>query len=51
MMTAGHLPQPAGGDLITGKVGKDVTTEEAYDAAHYIALSLMATLKRASPSR
>ncbi|RLN32726.1 hypothetical protein BBJ28_00001961 [Nothophytophthora sp. Chile5] len=43
---AGHLPQPAGGDIITGKVGKDLTQEEGYDAAHYVALSLMATLKQ-----
>uniref|UniRef100_H3HDE8 Endoribonuclease L-PSP/chorismate mutase-like domain-containing protein n=2 Tax=Phytophthora ramorum TaxID=164328 RepID=H3HDE8_PHYRM len=42
---AGHLPQPAGGDLILGKVGKDLTPEQGYDAAHYVALSLMATLK------
>ncbi|KAG7386231.1 hypothetical protein PHYPSEUDO_000552 [Phytophthora pseudosyringae] len=43
---AGHLPQPAGGDLILGKVGKDLTPEQGYDAAHYVALSLMATLKQ-----
>ena len=44
---AGHLPQPAGGDLILGKIGQDLTPEQGYDAAHYVALSLMATLKRA----
>ena len=44
---AGHLPQPAGGDLIVGKIGKDLTPEQGYDAAHYVALSLMATLKSA----
>ncbi|CEG40915.1 Endoribonuclease L-PSP/chorismate mutase-like [Plasmopara halstedii] len=43
---AGHLPQPAGGDLILGKIGKDLTPEQGYDAAHYVALSLMATLKQ-----
>lgn len=43
--TAGHLPTPAGKDLIVGKVGKDLTPEEAYDAAHYAALSLITTLK------
>ncbi|TDH67156.1 hypothetical protein CCR75_009713 [Bremia lactucae] len=42
---AGHLPQPAGGELILGKVGKDLTPEQGYEAAHYVALSLMATLK------
>lgn len=29
-----------------GKIGKDLTPEDGYDAAHHIALSLMATLKR-----
>ncbi|OWY96685.1 Endoribonuclease L-PSP [Phytophthora megakarya] len=43
---AGHLPQPAGGDLILGKVGKDLSPEEGYDAAHACALSIMATLKQ-----
>ncbi|ETO80456.1 hypothetical protein F444_05101 [Phytophthora nicotianae P1976] len=43
---AGHLPQPAGGDLILGKVGKDLTPEQGYEAAHFVALSLMATLKQ-----
>ncbi|KAE9036288.1 hypothetical protein PR003_g9480 [Phytophthora rubi] len=42
---AGHLPQPAGGELILGKIGQDLTPEQGYDAAHYVALSLMATLK------
>ncbi|KUF96816.1 hypothetical protein AM588_10007953 [Phytophthora nicotianae] len=39
---AGHLPQPAGGDLILGKVGKDLTPEQGYEAA----TTLMATLKQ-----
>lgn len=29
-----------------GKIGKDLTPEDGYDAAHHIALSLIATLKR-----
>lgn len=37
---------PTGGDLIVGKIGKDLTPEEGYDAAHHVALSLIATLKR-----
>uniref|UniRef100_K3WLZ8 Endoribonuclease L-PSP/chorismate mutase-like domain-containing protein n=1 Tax=Globisporangium ultimum (strain ATCC 200006 / CBS 805.95 / DAOM BR144) TaxID=431595 RepID=K3WLZ8_GLOUD len=45
IFTAGHLPQPTGGDLIVGKIGKDLTPEDGYDAAHHVALSLMATLK------
>ncbi|ETV74639.1 hypothetical protein H257_10772 [Aphanomyces astaci] len=43
--TAGHIPTPANGALITGKVGVDLTTEQAYDAAHVVALALLATLQ------
>lgn len=46
---AGHIAQAASGELITGKVGKDLTVEEGYAAAQRVALSLMATLKSASP--
>jgi enamine deaminase RidA (YjgF/YER057c/UK114 family) len=43
--TAGHLPQPAAGGLVTGKVGSELTTEEAYDAARVVGLNILATLK------
>lgn len=43
---AGHLPQPAGDKpLITGKVGRDLTTEEANEAAKIVGLNIIATLK------
>eukprot|EP00511_Aplanochytrium_stocchinoi_P002843 CAMPEP_0204843234 /NCGR_PEP_ID=MMETSP1346-20131115/47862_1 /ASSEMBLY_ACC=CAM_ASM_000771 /TAXON_ID=215587 /ORGANISM="Aplanochytrium stocchinoi, Strain GSBS06" /LENGTH=134 /DNA_ID=CAMNT_0051982347 /DNA_START=167 /DNA_END=572 /DNA_ORIENTATION=+ len=45
LFTAGHLPQPADGPLITGKVGKDLDVDAGYEAAQYTALSLLATLK------
>ncbi|KDO35779.1 hypothetical protein SPRG_00518 [Saprolegnia parasitica CBS 223.65] len=45
IFTAGHLPQPAGGDLIKGKIGADLTAEDGYEAAHHVALALCATLK------
>jgi enamine deaminase RidA (YjgF/YER057c/UK114 family) len=45
IFTAGHLPQPASGTLILGKVGADLTPEEGYEAAHHVALSVCATLK------
>jgi enamine deaminase RidA (YjgF/YER057c/UK114 family) len=45
LFLAGHLPIPIGGSLIVGKVGADLTADEAYEAAHHIALSLIATLK------
>ncbi|KAG7376895.1 hypothetical protein PHYPSEUDO_012567 [Phytophthora pseudosyringae] len=44
--TAGHLPVTAAGKLITGKLGKDLTTEEGYAAAQRVALALLATLKK-----
>jgi len=41
---AGHLPaRPEG--LITGKVGSELTTEQAYDAAKVVGLNILATLK------
>lgn len=47
LFTAGHLPQPAGGGpLVTGKVGKDLTVEQGYEAAKLVALNLIATLKQ-----
>ncbi|KDO35651.1 hypothetical protein SPRG_18813 [Saprolegnia parasitica CBS 223.65] len=45
IFTAGHIPTNANGELITGKVGQDVTIEAAYEAAHFVALSLLATIK------
>ncbi|CAH0479841.1 unnamed protein product [Peronospora belbahrii] len=43
--TAGHLPVTATGELITGKLGKDLTTKEGYAAAQLVALALLSTLK------
>ncbi len=43
--TAGHLPFDLNGELITGKVGKDVTEEEAAHAAEMVTLGILATLK------
>jgi len=42
---AGHLPQPVGGDLMRGKVGKDLTDDEGYKAAKLCAINLLGTLK------
>jgi len=46
LFTAGHLPVPAGADMLTGKIGKDLTVEEGNKAAQYAALSILATLKQ-----
>lgn len=46
VFTAGHLPLPPdGGDLITGKVGDDLTAEEGYEAAKHVAINMLASLK------
>jgi enamine deaminase RidA (YjgF/YER057c/UK114 family) len=44
---SGHGPTKADGTNITGKVGKDLTIEQGYEAAKVTALSLIATLKDA----
>ncbi len=44
---AGHGPTKTDGTNITGKVGKDLTVEQGYEAAKITALSLIATLKDA----
>jgi enamine deaminase RidA (YjgF/YER057c/UK114 family) len=42
---AGHGPSKADGSLITGKLGKDMTIEQGYEAARQTAISLISTLK------
>lgn len=42
---AGHGPTKADGSNITGKVGRDLTVEQGYDAAKQTAISLLSTLK------
>ena len=44
VFTAGHLPQPADGELMTGKVGADVSIEEAQHAAKLAFFSMMSSL-------
>ena len=44
---AGHIPTKTDGTNITGKVGKDLTIEQGYEAAKVAALNLIATLKDA----
>lgn len=43
--TSGQLPTLAGGLLATGKVGADVTAEQAADLARYCALNALAAIK------
>lgn len=43
---AGHGPFDGSTLLVEGLVGRDLTTEQAYDAARLTALSILASLKR-----
>ncbi len=42
---SGHGPDKADGSLVTGKVGSDLTLEQAKDAARLTGISLLSTLK------
>lgn len=42
---AGHGPTKADGSNITGKVGKDLTTEQGYEAAKQVGVAMLSTLK------
>lgn len=43
--TAGHGPTRADGSNITGKVGKDLTTEQGAEAARQAGIAILSTLK------
>lgn len=42
---AGHLPNYPGGRMYKGKVGRDLSAEEAYQAARQAALCILSSLK------
>lgn len=42
---AGHGPSKADGTITMGKVGKDLTIEQGYEAARQTGISLLSTLK------
>ena len=42
---SGHLPQPANKPLITGKIGKDMSVEQGYEAAKVVGLNLISSMK------
>ena len=44
---SGQISMNANGELIKGKVGKDLTTEECYKAAERCGLSIVAQVKKA----
>ena len=47
LYVSGQISIDADGDLIKGKVGKDLTTDEAYEAAKRCGLSIVAQVKNA----
>jgi len=47
LFVSGQISISKNGDLIKGKVGKDLTTEEAYKAAERCGLSIVAQIKKA----
>ena len=42
---AGHIPRTADGEIMRGKVGEDVSLEQAQKAAERSALAMLASLK------
>jgi enamine deaminase RidA (YjgF/YER057c/UK114 family) len=42
---SGHGPDKPGGGIVVGKVGSDLTLEEARDAARLVGISLLSTIK------
>lgn len=42
---SGHLPRRDDGSLVTGKLGRDLSEPEGYQAARLATISLLATLK------
>jgi enamine deaminase RidA (YjgF/YER057c/UK114 family) len=45
LFLAGHGPQKTDGSWITGKVGKDLTIEQGYEASKLTAINILATIK------
>jgi enamine deaminase RidA (YjgF/YER057c/UK114 family) len=46
LFVSGHGPRRQDGEYITGKVGQDLTTEQAYEAAKVVMLNCLASVKR-----
>ena len=48
LFLSGQGPRMADGTMITGKVGRDVTTKQAYEHAKLVGLGLLAAMKQAA---
>ncbi len=47
MFLSGHGPRRGtSSDMVTGKLGKDLTVEEGYEAARLVGIQLLASIKR-----
>ncbi len=46
VFTSGHGPRRADGSLVTGKLGKDLTVDQGYEAARLTAIALLASLQQ-----
>jgi enamine deaminase RidA (YjgF/YER057c/UK114 family) len=46
LFVSGHGPRRQGEAYMTGKVGRDLTTEQAYEAAKVVMLNCLASVKR-----
>jgi enamine deaminase RidA (YjgF/YER057c/UK114 family) len=46
LFVSGHGPRHQDGEYITGKVGRDLSIEQAYEAAKVVMLSCLASVKR-----
>jgi len=47
LFVSGHLPDSAGAPDYTGKVGRDLTTAEGYQAARQATINLLGTVRQA----
>jgi enamine deaminase RidA (YjgF/YER057c/UK114 family) len=45
LFMSGHGPRRADGTYITGKVGKDLNVEQAYQAARQVGVSMLSSMK------
>ena len=47
VFTSGHLPVDAAGNMMTGRLGDDVTVDDGYRAAQLAALGILASVRKA----
>jgi len=46
VFTSGHGPRQSDGTLVTGKLGRDLTVQQGYEAARLTAIALLASLEQ-----